>query len=175
MAFEVIDSKTIFQGRVFDVHLDHVQMPNGAQVRFDIIKHNPAVTVVPVDQNGMLWFIRQYRHPAGKELLELPAGVMETGEDPQVSAQRELREETGMAAERLERIGGFYLAPGYSTEFMHIFLASGLYPAPLPQDENELIEIVPLSLAEALRLAQTAQIQDAKSLVALYWAQMHLK
>ena len=79
-----------------------------------------------------------------------------------------------MAANRMEQLGGFYLAPGYSSEYMHVFLASGLYAAPLPQDENEMIEIVRLPLPEALQMAQQGQIQDAKSLVALYWAQMRL-
>ena len=82
MPFKTIDSQMVFQGRVFKVLLDDVEMPNGVQVRFDIIEHHPAVTIVPVDDQGLLWFIRQYRHPAKQELLELPAGVMEVSEEP---------------------------------------------------------------------------------------------
>jgi ADP-ribose pyrophosphatase len=100
--------------------------------------------------------------------------VTEEGESPKNSAQREIREEIGLAAGKLERIGGFYLAPGYSTEYMHVFLATELFPDPLQCDTDEIITVVKLSVKEALDLAETGQLQDSKSLVALFWAYPHL-
>jgi ADP-ribose pyrophosphatase len=99
---------------------------------------------------------------------------MELGELPEVSAQREMREEIGMGAGKLHRIGGFYLAPGYSTEYLHIFLASELYPAPLPGDQDEFLSVEKVPARLALELAESGQIQDAKSLAALFWARSHL-
>jgi ADP-ribose pyrophosphatase len=107
-------------------------------------------------------------------LLELPAGAAEIGEDPLTGAQRELREETGMAAGILQEIGSFYLAPGYSSEFMHIFLASDLQPAPLPADEDEYLTIEKISAREAIHLAETGKLEDSKSLIALFWSRPHL-
>ena len=170
MTFETETTQTVFEGRVFNVRQDRVRYPDGRLVQMDIVDHYDAVTILPVDADGQIWFIRQYRHAAGKELLELPAGVAEAGEEMVVSAQRELREEIGMAAQRLEKIGGFYLAPGYSTEYMHVFLATGLYPAPLPGDESEFLSVEKIAARQALHLADSGLLDDSKSLIALFWA-----
>ena len=169
MSFEILHTKIVYRGPVFDVRQDHLRMPNGRISQVDVVDHRDAVTIIPVDQEGMVWFIRQYRHPVSRILLELPAGVAEAGESPEASAQREIREETGMAAGKLEKVGEFFLAPGYSTEYMHIYLATELHPDPLPGDENEFISIEKVSTKEALILAQTGELQDSKSLVALFW------
>ncbi len=175
MAFETIQSETVYQGRVFDVRRDQVRLPNGAQTRLDIVEHEPAVALLPVDAEEQVWFVRQYRHAAGRELLELPAGVVEKGEAPEACAQRELREEIGMAAGRLQKIGAFFLAPGYSTEYMYVFLARDLSPAPLEADEDEVLSVEQVPLGEVLRMASEGAIHDAKSLAALLLAQPHLK
>jgi ADP-ribose pyrophosphatase len=175
VAFEVIDSHVVYEGRVFSLRQDRLRMPDGRLIQLDIVSHNGAVTVLPVDADGQIWFIRQYRHATGEELLELPAGAAEASEDPWASAQRELREETGMAAAHLERIGGFFLAPGYSTEYMHVYLATGLTPSPLPQDEDELLRIEKISARHAMRLAEEGVLQDSKSLIALFWARPYLE
>jgi len=174
MEFKTIGSQTVYQGLVFNVHKDQVRLPDGRKAILDIVKHRPAVTIIPVDDDGNIWFIQQYRHPAGEILLEFPAGVMETGETPEVSAQRELREEIGMAAGEMISIGGFYLAPGYSTEYMHIYLAKNLYEAPLPADENEFIRIKKIPQEQVARLAYNGQIKDAKSIAAIFLASQHL-
>ncbi len=171
---KLIKSTTVYQGKVFDVSQDLIQFPDGEQHQIDLIQHLPAVTMLPVDDQGQIWFVRQYRHPAGKYLLELPAGVMDANERPEVSALRELREETGMGAKNLEHIGSFYLAPGYSTELMHVFWASDLYPSPLPGDPDERIEIVKIPIAHLAKLIENRDIQDAKSLSAILLAQSHL-
>jgi ADP-ribose pyrophosphatase len=174
VSLEVLKSETIYKGRAFDVRKDQVRLPNGHVIHLDIIDHRDAVTILPVDQDGMVWFIRQYRHATGKYLLELPAGVAEPGEPPDVSAKREIREEIKMAAGKLQKIGGFYLAPGYSTEYMHLYLATGLYPEALLGDEDELLSVEKISAKQALTLGETGQIEDAKSLVALFWARPYL-
>lgn len=168
MTFEIIDQEMVYKGKAFDVRREKIRTPQGAIVLLDIVDHRGAVTMIPVDQDGQIIFVRQYRHPAGKFLLELPAGVMEANEPPEYSAQREVREEIGMAAEKLVKVGEFYLAPGYSTEYMHVFLATQLYPAPLPGDIDEILTLERVPVREAYRMAMEGQIQDAKSLAALF-------
>lgn len=171
MTFEVISQETVYRGRVFDVRRESVRTPKGVVVPLDIVDHRGAVTIIPVDAEGQIWFIRQYRHPAGKELLELPAGVLERGESPEASAHREVREEIGMAAGKLLKAGEFFLAPGYSTEFMQVYLATELYYAPLPGDVDEVLSVVKVSIPEAYRKARQGEIQDAKTLASLLLAQ----
>lgn len=173
--FELVSSATVFQGRIFDVRQDFLRLADSRVIQMDTVIHNDAVTVLPVDSEGNIWFIRQYRHAIGREILELPAGVAETGEDPLDSAQRELREEIGMAAGQLVKIGGFFLAPGYSTEFMHVYLGTELTPAPLPGDETEIIRVETISAGQAVRLAEQGGLQDSKSLIALLWARSTLE
>jgi ADP-ribose pyrophosphatase len=167
MTFGTLRSETIFRGKVFNVRQDQISLPGGQVLGLDIVEHKGAVTIIPIDARDQIWFIRQYRHPAGQILLELPAGVMDEGENPADSAQRELREEIGMAAEQLKLIGEFYLAPGYSTEYMYVFMATGLHAAPLRPDEGELIEIEKIPSIQVLPLAGNGSIKDAKSLAAL--------
>jgi ADP-ribose pyrophosphatase len=174
MPYETIQSETVFSGRVFNVRQDQVRLPDGRLVRLDIVEHNGAVTVVPVDAEGQIWFVRQYRHPAEATLLELPAGVMEDTEGPEASALRELREEIGMTADKLQKIGEFFLAPGYSTEYMHVYLATALRPAPLPRDEDELIEIEKIPIQRAYTLLREGVFRDSKTLATLLLAQPFL-
>jgi len=174
MAFETEGSKIIYQGRVFDVRQDQVRMPDGKLVRFDVVAHRGAVTILPVDDEGQVCFVSQYRHPAKAILLELPAGVMEEGEAPDVSALREVREEIGMAAGELRSIGTFFLAPGYSTEFMHVFLATQLTVAPLKGDEDEFISIEKIPIQQVTQMVAAGRVQDAKTLAALFLAQPYL-
>jgi ADP-ribose pyrophosphatase len=175
VTFEIIKSATVFRGRVFNVHQDQIRGPDGRLFQLDLVDHRDAVAMIPIDDAGLIWFIRQYRHPTHRELLELPAGISESGESPETSAHRELREEIGMAARNLIKIGGFFMAPGYSSEYMHIFLATDLYPSPLPGDESEFLSVEKIPAADALKLAETGQLQDSKSLVALFWVRPYLE
>jgi ADP-ribose pyrophosphatase len=172
--FERIHSEVIYQGRVLDVRKDQVRTPSGQIINLDVILHRPAVTILPIDEQGQIWFIRQFRYSAGRELLELPAGALEEGETPEVGAQRETREEIGMAAGRLVKIGEFYLAPGYSTEYMYVFLATDLNPDPLQPDADEYLTVEKILISQAVKLAETGNIQDAKSLAALLVARPYL-
>ncbi len=175
MAFELLNSETVYNGRYFSVRKDRISLPDGQSTQLDVVAHRGSVIMLPVGDDGLVWFVRQYRHPAGKILLELPAGVAEVGEDPQVNARREIREETGMAAGELKLLGGYYLAPGYSTEFMHVFLATGLYPAPLQADADEFLSLAKIPARQALAMAETGQLEDAKSLAALLLARPYLE
>lgn len=174
MKFELLKSESTYEGRAFNVRRDHLLTPQGNTVKYDIIEHIGSVSIVPVDDDGQMFFVRQYRHAAQVELLELPAGTLEVGELPEVAAAREIREETGMAASHLEEIGSFYLAPGYSTELMHVFLATGLTHDPLEPDADEYLSVEKIPVAEAYRLAENGQMQDAKSLAAMLLARKYL-
>jgi ADP-ribose pyrophosphatase len=170
MSFKTIHSELIYQGRVFNVRRDKVQLPNGKEATLDIVEHNDAVTLIPLDEEGKIWFVRQYRHPAEEEILELPAGLVEEGEPAETSALREIREEIGMAAGKIEKLGVFYLAPGYSAEFMHVFLATELQPEALEADEDEFLSVEKYSIEDAYALAASGKIRDAKTLAALFLA-----
>ncbi|MFN7036539.1 MAG: NUDIX hydrolase [Bellilinea sp.] len=174
MNFAILQRETIYQGRAFGVEKVHLRLPDGAVRPYDLVQHSGSVTIVPLDARGNILFVKQYRIGVGEELLELPAGVLNDGEDPRECAAREIREETGMAAGELTLLGDFYLAPGYSSEHMFIFLASGLYPSPLEQDADEFLELVTLPAARALEMAHNGELRDAKSLAALMLAQKRL-
>ena len=174
MPFELIKTETLLQGRVFTIRRDLVRTPDGRESKYDIIEHGGSVLIVPIDQDGNLLFVRQYRHAAGLELLELPAGTLDEGEAPEVCAAREIREETGFSAGRLEEIGKFYLAPGYSSEYMHVFLARDLKPDPLQHDEDEFLTLETIPLAKALEMAERGEVPDAKSLAGLFFARRYL-
>jgi ADP-ribose pyrophosphatase len=175
MSFELLNSEIVYPGRAFTIRRDTLRLPDGHETRFDIVEHPGSVVILPVDDQGNLLFVRQYRHAAGLDLLELPAGTLDKGEAPNACASREVREETGMAAEKMEHLGGFYLAPGYATEYMHVFLATGLHSDPLEADADEFITVEVIPLGQALEMARHGQIPDAKSLAAILLAQTHLE
>lgn len=175
MIVETIGQETIYRGHAFNVRRDEVRFPNQHTTHLDIIEHVGAVTILPLDADGRILFVRQYRHATGKELLELPAGTLDTGESAESCALREIREETGYAAGNLIKLGEFYLAPGYSTEFMVVYLATELHPAPLPGDLDEFITLVPMPIEQAYGLALSGGLQDGKSLAALLLARPHIQ
>lgn len=174
MKYELIQSELIYPGRAFTVRRDRLRLPDGGESSLDVVDHVGSVVLLPLDDDGRLLFVRQYRHPTGLDLLELPAGMLEAGEAPEACARREVREETGMAAGRLVHAGGFYLAPGYSTEYMNVYIARDLHPDPLQPDADEFLQVEAIPLEEALRMAERGEIPDAKSLAALLLARPHL-
>jgi ADP-ribose pyrophosphatase len=174
MLIKTIASETVYRGRAFNVRRDHVSFPNQHVAQLDIIEHVGAVTILPIDSKGRLLFVRQYRHAAGKELLELPAGTLDPGELPENCALREIREETGYAAGKVIKIGEFFLAPGYSTEYMVVFLATDLHRDPLPSDPDEFITLEPIPIEQAYELALKGELRDGKSLAALLLARPHM-
>ncbi len=174
MAFETLQKEVIYRGRAFNVRRDEVRLPDQRTMRLDVVEHVGAVTILPVDEMGRILFVRQYRHAAGRELLELPAGTLDASELPETCALREIREETGYAAGKLVKLGEFFLAPGYSTEYMVVFLASELKHAPLPGDQDEFITLQEIPIEQAYDLAMKGGVMDGKSLAALLLAHPYL-
>jgi ADP-ribose pyrophosphatase len=144
-----------------------LELPNQKQRYYDLVDHNDSVTILPVDNNGDVYFVTQYRLGSQSQLLELPAGVIEDHEPPEVCAMREIQEEIGMAAESLQLLGDFYLVPGYSNEHMYTYLASGLYPSILKPDADEFLNISKIPYPQVLEMMRTGKIQDAKTLATL--------
>ncbi|MGE5123231.1 MAG: NUDIX hydrolase [Acidobacteriaceae bacterium] len=170
MSIEVIGSEIIYKGHAFNVRRDKIQFQNQNIAQLDIIDHPGAVTILPIDAEGKIIFVRQYRHAVGRELLELPAGTLDADEAPETCALREIREETGFAAGKLVELGEFFLAPGYSTECMTVYLATELHPSPLPGDADEFITLERMPVDQAYQMALAGDLQDGKSLAALLLA-----
>ena len=160
-------STRIYDGKVVGLRVDSVCLSDGRETRMEIVEHVDVVHILPVDGDGSLLLVRQYRAAAGRELVETPAGGMDPGETPQDAAQRELREETGYRADRFRLLGSVYSSPGFCTELNHLFLAEGLTHDPLEPDADEEIALVRVSLDEALRMVADNQIGDAKSVAAI--------
>ena len=164
----LIGTQHIYDGRVVRLRVDEIEVKSGFNVRREVVDHPGAVVIVPIDGEGRLLWIRQYRYAAGRELLELPAGTLEKDETPEATARRELVEETGFAAAAWRRLGGFFSAPGFCTEYLHAFQATDLTPAHADGDEDEDIELVPLSLDDSLARLDAGEVEDAKSIAALF-------
>jgi ADP-ribose pyrophosphatase len=175
MPFELIGSETLLQGRAFKIRRDTLRMPNGRETKLEIVDHGGSVVLIPIDQENNLLFVRQYRHAAKADLLELPAGTRNEKEPFEECAAREIREETGMEAGKLQKVGEFYLAPGYSTEFMAVFLATELKENALQADEDEFLEVEKIPLKKAVEMAEQGEVPDAKSLAALLLARSYLE
>jgi ADP-ribose pyrophosphatase len=163
----VVNSRRIYDGRVVNLRVDQVEMADGRAAQREVVEHTQAVAIVPVAADGRIVLVRQYRLPVGAVLLEVPAGSLDEGEDAEAGAQRELQEETGFAAARLTRLCGFWVAPGYCTEYIHVYLAEDLRESRLDHDEDEEVEVELLTLDDALAAVDRGQIEDAKSICGL--------
>ncbi len=170
MEFEIIKTEWIYRGIALNLKRELVRYPDGRVATVELIKHGGSVAIVPVDEQGVVWLVNQYRHPVGDMLLELPAGTLEEEEKPEDCAAREVREEIGMAADHLIKIGEFFVAPGYSSEYMHIFLATKLRPDPLEQDANEYIQVEKYPIEQVYEMIKQGEIRDAKTVAALSFA-----
>lgn len=175
MEHQILERETVCKGKAFSMGKYRIQLPDGRECRYDIALHGPAVVVVPVTADGKILFVRQYRIGAEKQLLEIPAGVINAGEDPDPAAERELREETGYESGDMLKLGGFYMAAGYSTEYLHIYLARDLKWNPLPQDDDEFLSPVSLPIEEAYQMAETSAFEDSKTFAALMMAQKYIR
>jgi ADP-ribose pyrophosphatase len=175
MAYQIIRKENKYKGRVFDVAKVYVKLPDDRERVYDLVEHGDSVTIVPVTEDGQLYFVAQHRIGSGDALLELPAGVLDEDEEPRSAANRELREEIGKAPGELIELGGFYLAPGYSDEYMVVFLAKKLLDSPLDPDEDEFLEIIKMPISEVYQKAIAGEIHDGKTLASLLLAQPYLK
>lgn len=167
--------KPIYECRIFRVFEEEVTLPNGRISRQSRIEHQPCIAVVPIDESGQIVLIRQYRHAVGQFLLEIPAGGLNAAKESiEDCVQRELAEETGYGAKRLIKLFAGYLVPGYCNEYMHYYLARDLFPAPLPPDDDEDIEVVRVSREEARKMINNGEICDSKTALGLLMALEYL-
>lgn len=165
-----VDTQTMYRGKILNLRVDTVRMPSGRSAVREIAEHSDSVCMVPIDDQGNVLMVRQYRKPAEADLLEVPAGGIEAGEASEEAVLRELKEETGYTAGKLQLLSSFWIAPGWCTEFMHAYLATDLSPASLAADEDENITVVRVPLEEVIGLMERGDIQDAKSIASLLLA-----
>jgi len=163
----VIHSERIFQGRVVNLRVDTIRLPNGKLSQREIVEHRGAVAIVPLLDDETTLMIKQFRLAVNEVLLEVPAGTLEPGEPPEECAHRELEEETGYRAGTLQRLFSQYLAPGYSQEILHVFLARDLQPTAQRTEEDENVEVVPMPIHRAVEMVLAGEIKDAKTIAAL--------
>ena len=163
---KTISTETIYNGKVFDIRVDEVR-EGDFEYKRDVVAHKGSAVVIPVFDDGTVTLVRQYRHAAGEFLLELCAGTLEKGESPEACAARELEEEIGLRAERLEKISEFYVSPGFLTEKMHVYMATGLSETQQNPEDDEILTIERHPLAALMKMVENGEIKDAKTIVGL--------
>ncbi len=164
---ETLSSEIIYSGRIVKLRVDDVSLPGGRKTRREVVEHSDCVAMVAVDADDDVLLVRQFRKPIERELLEIPAGCIEPGEEPETTVRREMREETGYLPKKIERLGGFYASPGYCTEYLHLYLATELVPERLYASDTESIELVRVPLSQIAGLIASGAICDAKSIAGL--------
>lgn len=171
-----LSSESIYKGKIFEMTRDHVEIENGAHVTRDVIHHHGGVAVLAI-QDTCILLVSQYRYAASCEMLEIPAGKLELNEDPYTCGLRELEEETGYTAEKLELYAAFYSTPGFCNEKLYVYEAINLEKVehPLPMDEDECIEVMWIPVEEAYAKIQKQEIVDAKTIIAIQYAYQKLK
>lgn len=167
--------KLIHKGRIFDFFTENVTLPNGEIIDLDIIRHPGASAVVPVTDDGKVVLIKQFRYAAGGFIWEIPAGVLEQGESPELCAKRELIEETGYAGKNFKKLSALIPGPGYADEVIHIFLATGLVPAKQQLDSDEVLDVHEIEFDTAIDMIYNGDIQDAKTMSGLLMAKSLFK
>ena len=166
---KIINSQKVFEGRVFNVTVDTVKEGEVTYQR-EVVHHHGSAVIIPVFDDGTVVLVRQYRHPAVRYLLEVPAGTLADGERPDAGAARELQEELGLVAARLEKLSEFFVSPGFCEEKMWVYLATELSEGKQLLDEDEFLEIVRLPIVDALEMITSGEIQDAKTIIGLMLA-----
>jgi len=169
MPERTVESRRPFVGRLLRVRVDEVELDDGRRTTREVVEHPGAVALLPWD-GEVLALVRQWRHAAGRALLEVPAGTVDPGEEPDATAARELAEEVDLRAETWERAPAFFTAPGFCTEYLTVYLATDLHPAEeMAHPDDEDLEVVRMTLPEALDAIDAGEIEDAKSIVAILW------
>ncbi|MEI4800468.1 NUDIX hydrolase [Bacillus sp. NPDC077411] len=169
-----VATEPIFDGRVIKVRVDEVVLPNGETSKREIVKHPGAVAIIAITDDEKIVLVEQYRKAMEKALVEIPAGKLEQGEKPEVTAIRELEEETGYICENMELITSFYTSPGFADEIVYVYEATGLKKKEnkADLDEDEFVELMEVSLEEALQLIKEQRIHDAKTMFAIQYLQL---
>ena len=166
---KILNSQKVFDGRVFNVTVDTVGEGELTYQR-EVVHHHGSAVIVPVFDDGTVALVRQYRHPAVRYLLEVPAGTLAKGERPEIGAARELKEELGLVAARLEKLSEFFVSPGFCEEKMWVYLATELSEGEQALEDDEIIDVVRLPIAEALEMITSGEIEDAKTIIGLMLA-----
>ena len=166
---KILDSTEVFQGRVFDVTVDTIREGNITYVR-DVVHHPGSAVIVPVFDDGTVALVRQYRHPAVRYLLEVPAGTLNRGERPEEGAARELEEELGLVSAKMVKLSEFFVSPGFCEEKMWVYLATDLTETAQRLEEDEIVEVVRLPFSRALEMISDGEIEDAKTIIGLMLA-----
>ncbi len=164
---KTLSSQILYEGRAVKLRVDTVQVGRGRETTREIVEHADCVAIVAVDADNNILLVNQFRKAVEKELLEIPAGGIDPGEDAEMAVRREMREETGYLPKKLERLGGFYSAPGYCTEYLYLYLASDLVPSRLFAEDTEGIEVVRVAKSQIPGLISSGKICDAKSVAGL--------
>ena len=160
-------TRNIYKGKVVTLDVDTVRLPNGVMVDLEVVRHPGAAAIVPLKEDGTVILIKQFRHAAGGFIYEVPAGKLHPGEDPRECAARELEEEVGYRPGKLELVSSIWTAPGFTDEVIHIYKATELTKGRQQLDRDEVLEIIEVSMHDAIEMIQTGAIRDAKTMVGL--------
>ena len=160
-------TRNIYKGKVVTLDVDTVRLPNGVMVDLEVVRHPGAAAIVPLKEDGTVILIKQFRHAAGGFIYEVPAGKLHPGEDPRECAARELEEEVGYRPGKLELVSSIFTAPGFTDEVIHIYKATELTKGRQQLDRDEVLEIIEVSMHDAIVMIQTGTIRDAKTMVGL--------
>lgn len=164
-----LTQESVYRGKMLKIRVDTVALPDGEIANREIVEHPGAVAVVPLTDDGQVVLVRQFRYAINRITLEIPAGKLEWGEDPDATCRRELAEETGLEATSLDKLTEIVVAPGYSSERLTLYKATGLKPVVAKPDADEFIETVTMPVAEVQQMILRGEIQDAKTIIALGW------
>ncbi|GAE25447.1 ADP-ribose pyrophosphatase [Halalkalibacter wakoensis JCM 9140] len=167
-----LKTNEIFKGKVIDLEVQEVELPNGKTSSREIVKHPGAVAILPITNEGKIILVRQYRKALGKTIVEIPAGKLEKGEDPLDSARRELEEETGYKTSKLDFLLSFYTSPGFADELIHLYITDKLEKGKTNMDDDEFLDILEVSLEEAEQMVKDQTIHDAKTAYAILYLRM---
>lgn len=164
---KTLESNLKFKGKILEVYQDTVLLEDGTNALRDVVRHSGGVCVAAINENNELYFVKQYRYPHKKALLELPAGKLEWGENHYECGKRELREETGFTADEFKYLGSLAPTPAYDTEIIHMYLAKGLHKTEQELDDDEFLEVMTIPLSEAVKMVMNNEIEDAKTQLAI--------
>jgi ADP-ribose pyrophosphatase len=174
---KTLSSQTIYEGKIISLRLEEVELPDGNRAKRELVQHPGAVALIPITNEGKIILVKQYRKSLNRTLIEIPAGRIEVGEDPKITALRELEEETGYGARKVTYIQSFATSPGFADEIIHLYLAENLYEIenPAAGDEDEFIELLEATIDEAEQMVAAGDIYDAKTAFAVIYAKHQLK
>ncbi len=169
MAEETLSTQVIYEGRILKLRVDTVRTADGRKSTREVVEHDACIAVIAVDSGDNILLVRQYRQAIDKELLEIPAGGIDEGENIEEAVIREMREETGFRPQKVERLGGFYTTPGFCNEYLYLYLAEDLTPDPLSAEDTPGIEVVRVPVTQVLEIVNSGKIEDSKTIAGLLY------